>query len=171
MFFAAGGLLVKSTDSQPDSELLHLLVSLPVRIYTEASIDIAQDVWTWVIDSRMELESRLVAEVVEAWSSTIERGQGLFSGSSDLDNPLNQETQFTPTDKTALTKEYLLASRLFAPMTGMLDFLSSRFQAFRYRDANLVLACMRLVTRCLDNIERWTCVEKLQFTHSVHDAS
>ena len=79
LFFAAGGLLVKSKGSQPDSELLHLVVSLPIRIYTEASINIAQDVWTWIADSRGELESRLIAEIVEAWSATVEKGQGLFS--------------------------------------------------------------------------------------------
>ncbi|GAA5990191.1 hypothetical protein JCM5350_001078, partial [Sporobolomyces pararoseus] len=156
LFFAAGGLLVKSKDSQPDSELLHLVVSLPIRIYTEASINIAQDVWTWIADSRGELESRLIAEIVEAWSSTVEKGQGLFSRALDVESPLNQETQFTPTDKSALTKEYLLASRLFAPMTGMLDFLSSRFQAFRYRNSDLVLACIRLVNRCLDAVDSWT---------------
>ncbi|GAA5933147.1 1-phosphatidylinositol 4-kinase STT4 [Sporobolomyces koalae] len=156
LFFAAGGHLVQSSRTRPDPELLHLVVSLPVRIYTEASINAAQDVWTWIVDSRSELEGRLIAEVVEAWSKTIEAEQGLFSRSLDLDNPLNQETQFTPTDKAALTKEYLSASRLYAPMTGMLDFLSSRFQAFRYRDSDLVLACMRLVDRCLDNIHLWT---------------
>ncbi|GAA5841119.1 hypothetical protein JCM5353_003658 [Sporobolomyces roseus] len=156
LFFAAGGLLVKTTDSQPDPELLHHLVSLPVRIYTEASINIAQDVWTWVTDARSDLEGRLVAEVVEAWSASIEKEHGLFSRSLDLENPLNQETHFTPTDKSGLTKDYLLATRIFAPMIGMLDFLSSRFQAFRYRDADLVLACMRLVTRCLDKVETWT---------------
>lgn len=81
LFFAAGGLLVKTTDSQPDPELLHHLVSLPVRIYTEASINIAQDVWTWVTDARSDLEGRLVAEVVEAWSASIEKEHGLFSRS------------------------------------------------------------------------------------------
>ncbi|GAA6012158.1 hypothetical protein JCM11491_001767 [Sporobolomyces phaffii] len=156
LFFSAGGLLVKSTDPRPDSKLLHHLVALPIRIYTEASINIARDVWTWVTDSRVELEMRIIAEVVEAWSSTIEKGQGLFSRTLDLDSPLNQETQFTPTDKSALTKDYLLASRLFAPMTEMLEFLSSRFQAFRYRDANLVLACARLMHRCLDSFKTWT---------------
>ncbi|GAA5850869.1 hypothetical protein JCM3766R1_005907 [Sporobolomyces carnicolor] len=162
VFFAAGGLVVQSSPtrddarSAEDAKLLSLVVSLPVRIYTEQSINIAQDVWTWIVDSRNDLECRLVAEVVEAWTMTIERGQGLFSKAHDLESPLNQETQFTPTDKSALTKEYLVASRLFAPMMGMLDFLSSRFQAFRYRNANLVLACIRLATQSLDKVDTWT---------------
>ncbi|GAA5911601.1 1-phosphatidylinositol 4-kinase STT4 [Sporobolomyces salmoneus] len=163
LFFSAGGLLVKSSSIQEpqssfsDSELLHFVVSLPVRIYTEASIQIARDVWTWIVDSkRDEFECRLIAEVVESWNGSIERGQGLFSRALDNDSPLNQETQFTPTDKNQLTKEYLLASRLFAPMLGILEFLSSRFQAFRYRSKELALACMRLVSRSLDNLESWT---------------
>ncbi|GAA6062176.1 hypothetical protein JCM10212_005131 [Sporobolomyces blumeae] len=156
LFYAAGGLLVESPSAIPDPDLVHHLVSLPVRIFTEASIHVAQEVWTWVANARSELESRIVAEVVEVWSACLENEQGLFSRALDLDNPLNQETQFTPTDKTALTKEYVLASRVFAPMLGMLDFLSSRFQAFRYRNKDLVLACMRLVDRCLDSASTWS---------------
>ncbi|GAA5971211.1 hypothetical protein JCM21900_000619 [Sporobolomyces salmonicolor] len=154
-FYRAAAILVKA-ESSPDPDLLHLLVSLPVRIYTEASVHLAQEVWTWVADMRTELEPRLVAGVLEAWAGAIDREQGLFSRSLDLDNPLNQETQFTPTDKEGLTREYLLATRLFAPMTGLLEFLSSRFQAFRYRNSSLVLTSTRLVVRCLDACGKWT---------------
>ncbi|GAA5895284.1 hypothetical protein JCM5296_002030 [Sporobolomyces johnsonii] len=154
-FYKAAAVLVKA-ESSPDPDLLHLLVSLPVRIYTEASVHVAQEVWTWVADMRPELEPRLVAGVLEAWAGTIDREQGLFSRSLDVDNPLNQETQYTPTDKEGLTREYLLAARLFAPMAGLLEFLSSRFQAFRYRSSDLVLASVRLVMRCLDACGKWT---------------
>lgn len=95
VFFAAGGLVVQSSPtrddarSAEDAKLLSLVVSLPVRIYTEQSINIAQDVWTWIVDSRNDLECRLVAEVVEAWTMTIERGQGLFSKAHEYVVPLS----------------------------------------------------------------------------------
>lgn len=74
------------------------------------------------------------------------------------DTPLNQETQFTPTDKEALNRDYLFANRLFSPMLAMLDFLQSRYQAYRYRNADLVYATLRLLLRTLEAHENWRCV-------------
>lgn len=54
-------------------------MSLPIRLYTEASIAVGQEIWTWIADARPELEPRVVSEVLEAWADTIEREQGLFS--------------------------------------------------------------------------------------------
>lgn len=55
------------------------MVSLPVRIFTEGTVALGQEVWTWVADARPELEARLMVEVVESWSQTVQRKQGLFS--------------------------------------------------------------------------------------------
>ncbi|BGP13672.1 hypothetical protein JCM10213_002240 [Rhodosporidiobolus nylandii] len=154
LFYRGAASLVKAPS--PDFSILHLVVSLPVRLFTEASIAVGQEVWTWVADARPELEPRIVAEVLEAWAGTVEHEQGLFSHSLNPHNPLNEETQFTPTDKDALSREYLLANRVFAPMLAMLEFLSSRFQAFRYRNAELVYASLRLVFKCLQKSEAWS---------------
>ena len=63
---------------QPNFEILHLVVALPVRLFTEASIAVGQETWTWIADARPELEARVVAEVLEAWAGTAESEQGLF---------------------------------------------------------------------------------------------
>lgn len=55
------------------------MVALPVHLFTESAIAAAQEVWTWVVDARPELESRLMVEVAQAWLSTIDNRQGLFS--------------------------------------------------------------------------------------------
>ena len=55
------------------------MVTLPVEIFTEGTVALAQEVWTWVADARPELEARLMVEVAEIWSQTIQRKQGLFS--------------------------------------------------------------------------------------------
>lgn len=171
---------------QPDFTILHHVVTLPIRLFTEASIAVGQEVWTWLADARPEVEPRVVAEVLEAWAGTVEKEQGLFSTalecvsllSSTLisfstfvgcrtdrirrsrspENPLDQKTEYTPTDKSDLTRDFLLANRVFSPMLELLDFLSSRFQAFRYRNGELVEASMRLVVRSLEASERWRCV-------------
>lgn len=64
---------------QPDLDLLHQVVSMPVRIFTEASIALGQEVWTWIIDTRPDLESRVMAEVSEAWTQAMQNHRGLFS--------------------------------------------------------------------------------------------
>lgn len=70
-------------------------------------------------------------------------------------NPLDQETKFTPTDKSAMSNDYLLASRSLQPHDILLSFLSSRFQAFRYRDRDLVTSCLQLVMRSTSASESW----------------
>lgn len=57
------------------------VVMLPTRIYTEASLDMGQEVWTWIANARPDIEPRVVALVLEAWSATLDRHQGLFSRS------------------------------------------------------------------------------------------
>lgn len=65
--------------AQPDVEILDYVVALPVRIFTEGSTALASEIWTWIVDARPELESRLMIELVQAWSATIANKQGLFS--------------------------------------------------------------------------------------------
>jgi hypothetical protein len=55
------------------------MVSIPVRILTEGSIAIGLEVWSWVIDARPDLESRVMIEITEAWHYTIQLRRGLFS--------------------------------------------------------------------------------------------
>ncbi|KDE03986.1 hypothetical protein MVLG_05555 [Microbotryum lychnidis-dioicae p1A1 Lamole] len=154
LLYRSGGHLVKA--QSPDPDILQQLVHLPARIFTDVVIEIATEVWTWVVDARPELEPRLMVEVAEAWQSTIQRRQGLFSCEANRKNPLDVSTQFTPTDKDYMTKEFIHATRLLQPHMTLLQFLSSRFQAFRYRDTDLVHACMRILKRSTDAAKSWS---------------
>lgn len=62
---------------QPDARILRYVVLLPARIYTEAALDIGQEVWTWIADARPDLEPRVVSLVLEAWSEALDRHHGL----------------------------------------------------------------------------------------------
>ncbi|GAA5978734.1 hypothetical protein JCM10908_004462 [Rhodotorula pacifica] len=154
LFYQGAAHVVKSP--KPDPRVLRHVVLLPARIYTEASLDIGQEVWTWIADARPDLEPRVVTLVLEAWSATLNRRQGLFNQSLDSDSPLDQETKYTPTDKDGLTHDYLLANRVFGPMLSMLSFMQSRFQAFRYRSARLVLLSIRFVLKALRRQALWS---------------
>lgn len=50
-----------------------------------------------------------------------------------------------------------MANRLFSPMLALLEFLSSRFQAFRYRSAELVHASLLFVLRLVSAHKFWRC--------------
>lgn len=54
-----------------------------------------------------------------------------------------------------MTKAYHAATRMLQPHTILLSFLSSRFQSFRYRDSDLVHACLRLVLRSTLAADTW----------------
>lgn len=171
---------------QPDARILRYVVLLPVRIYTEAALDIGQEVWTWIADARPDLEPRVVSLVLEAWSEALNRRHGLSNqtlrsvtmlrsytmpsltdiGIYSSESPLDQETKYTPTDKEGLMRDYLLANRVFGPMLSMLNFMQSRFQAFRYRSSRLVLLSIRFVLKSLRRQALWRFV----FDQTVYEA-
>jgi len=153
LLYRAGAYLIHA--EAPEAEVLHLLVALPVRILTEATATIGQEVWTWVADARPELESGLMVELSEAWLKTIEHKQGLFSTALNRHNPLNQETQYSPTDKDEMINHASLVTRSLQPHSTLLAFISSRFQGFRYRDRDLVMSCVRVVLRSTAVFQSW----------------
>ncbi|KAM0756315.1 hypothetical protein T439DRAFT_296348 [Meredithblackwellia eburnea MCA 4105] len=153
LLYRCGAHLVKS--QSPDVDILRQMVSVPFLTFTEGTISLGQEVWTWVADAKPELESRIMVEVADAWIETIQRKKGLFSPLLRRDDPLDQETKFTPTDKDAMTKDFASASRLLKPHSILLSFLSSRFQAFRYRDRDLVLTCMWVILRSTQHSDQW----------------
>ncbi len=153
LLYRAGAYLIHAAEA--DVEVLHLLVALPVRILTEATVAVGQEVWTWVADARPELESRLMVELSEGWLKTIEHKQGLFSTAFNRHNPLNQETQYSPTDKDEMIQHATLVARSLEPHAIVLGFIASRFQGFRYRDRDLVMACVRVALRSTAAYKQW----------------
>ncbi|KAG0655552.1 phosphatidylinositol-4- kinase [Rhodotorula mucilaginosa] len=153
LFYNGAAHAVRS--KSPDARILRYVVLLPVRIYTEAALDIGQEVWTWIADARPDLEPRVVSLVLEAWSEALNRRHGLSNQTLSSGSPLDQETKYTPTDKEGLMRDYLLANRVFGPMLSMLNFMQSRFQAFRYRSSRLVLLSIRFVLKSLGRQALW----------------
>lgn len=56
---------------------------------------------------------------------------------------------------TAIAKAHRTVQSILAPHRYLLEFISSRFQAYRYRDKYLVLGCMRLVVRSIERFKIW----------------
>ncbi|MCO5553770.1 hypothetical protein L7F22_007296 [Adiantum nelumboides] len=128
-------------------DLLHYLVSIPIRVFTPAAITTASHVWTWVIGERPLFETKIMVEISLGWATTIKGRKGLFSPSMTNEHPLLRKTEMSPTDRVEMNRERERAQRLFSPHLTLIQLVSSRFQAFRYRDPSMVLAIVRLIQR------------------------
>jgi phosphatidylinositol 4-kinase len=71
------------------------------------------------------------------------------------EDPINSKTEFSPTDVEAMKKANRTVRNILAPHRYLIEFLSSRFQAYRYRDRYLVLGCMRTVIRACERCRTW----------------
>ncbi|EFP83486.2 phosphatidylinositol-4- kinase [Puccinia graminis f. sp. tritici] len=151
--YRAGSHVIASP--KPDLELLQRLVSLPIRMFTPLSVSLGLEVWTWLIDVKPEVETKLITEVMTMWNWTHRRRKGLFSNSLDSTNPLNQSIQFNPTDRDEMHHHLNSIKRMLKPHSILLDFLSSRFQAARYQNRNLVMATMRFLRESFENVSDW----------------
>ncbi|GAA96782.1 uncharacterized protein L969DRAFT_97129 [Mixia osmundae IAM 14324] len=153
LYRAAGALIAAE---QPDYDILHYIVWIPMHVFSPLALRSGVEVWSWLVDAKPELEVKIMTELTAEWSWTMRRRRGLFSSSMNSINPMLEETQFTPTDKKAMDEHANAARRLLQPHSILLDFLTSRYQAYRYRDAGLVAAARRLVVRSLDAYKQWS---------------
>ncbi|UZJ55413.1 hypothetical protein CBS101457_004733 [Exobasidium rhododendri] len=132
---------------EPNYDLLHYIVSIPIRIFTPSAISTASHVWNWIIGERPVVETKIMVEITLGWSTTVKERKGLFSQSHTSKHPLTQKTEMSPSDRIAITKERERATRQFMPHLTLVQLISSRFEAFRYRDPSMVLAIVRLLQR------------------------
>jgi phosphatidylinositol 4-kinase len=132
---------------KPNFDLLHYIVSIPLKVFTPSAIKTASHVWTWIIGERPSVETKIMVEISLGWALTIKQRRGLFSRSMDWVNPLLEKTEMSPSDRVAVSKEREQATRQFVPHLTLVQMLSSRFEAFRYRDPSMVLALVRLIQR------------------------
>ncbi|KAG0144911.1 hypothetical protein CROQUDRAFT_46568 [Cronartium quercuum f. sp. fusiforme G11] len=141
---------------KPDLDFLAHIVNIPIRVFTPLSVALGLELWTWLIDVKPEVEIKLMTDVINMWAWTLRRRKGLFSSALNLTNPLNQPIQLIATDRDEMHHQHNTAKRTLKPHHILLDFLSSRFQAARYQNRNLVLATMRLLKKSFANVEKWS---------------
>lgn len=130
---------------EPDYELLHFIVSIPFLVFTPEAISTACQVWTWVIGARPEVETKIMVELTIGWAMTAKARKGIFSPSLTTKHPFLRKTEMGAFDREEIVAEQEQAARLFTPHLSLIHLISSRFQAFRYRDPTMVLALVRLI--------------------------
>ncbi len=139
---------------QVDFDLLHFIVSIPIRAFTPASILTASHIWTWVIGERPTAEAKIMVEITVGWLSTIRLRKGLFSTALTSKHPFLEKTEMSAFDRDAVVAERDLATRLFTPHLTLLRLIASRFSAFHYRDPAMVLAMVRLLQHSAEAVDQ-----------------
>jgi len=75
----AAALLCSGNDAHPS--IVHYLVGIPFQTFTKESIKFGISLWLGVIHENPSTESRILAEVAEAWETTVQRKKGIFDPS------------------------------------------------------------------------------------------
>jgi phosphatidylinositol 4-kinase len=75
----AAALLCSSNEAHPS--IIHFLVGIPFQTFTKESIGFGISIWLGVIHENPKAESRIIAEVAEAWERTVQRKRGIFDPS------------------------------------------------------------------------------------------
>jgi phosphatidylinositol 4-kinase len=72
----AAAFLCSSNGAHPS--IIHFLVGIPFQTFTKESIKFGISIWLGVIHENPKAESRILAEVAEAWERTVQRKRGIF---------------------------------------------------------------------------------------------
>ncbi|ORZ04544.1 hypothetical protein BCR41DRAFT_313029 [Lobosporangium transversale] len=130
--------------------LVKMVAWIPIYLFTPDSMKIGTSVWNWLITEKPAVERRLMSEVASGWVWATRHQKGLFSSLLDSEDPFRVRMEYAPSDKKARQKCYKIASYLFAPHVIWIEFLSSRFQATRYGNRDMVDIFTRLIQLTFD---------------------
>ena len=140
--------LVTLTDIEED--LVKMVAWIPIYLFTPDSLKIGTSVWNWLITEKPNVEKRLMTEIAAGWAWAARHQKGLFSPLLDSEDPFRVRMEYAPTDKKARQRTYKIASYLFSPHVIWVEFLSSRFQATRYSNRDMVESFTRLLLLTFD---------------------
>ncbi|KAF9436833.1 phosphatidylinositol-4- kinase [Entomortierella beljakovae] len=139
------------TLNKVEEDLVKMIAWIPIYLFTPESMKIGTSVWNWLITEKPAVEKRLMSEIASGWAWACRNKKGLFSPLLNPEDPFRARMEYAPTDKKARQKSYKIASYLFAPHVIWIEFLSSRFQATRYGNRDIVDIFTRLLQLTFDS--------------------
>ncbi|KAG1853091.1 hypothetical protein F4604DRAFT_1591651 [Suillus subluteus] len=130
-----------------DYTLVHFLVVLPFEVFTPSVVAAGIETWTWVIMERPNMEMVIMCKVLASWFGTVKEGKGVFSASSNCDDPFYHPIGYSPTNKDEIDRATTHARWLLMLHTLVLQILFSRLKAARYCRSTVMFLIQRLVLR------------------------
>ncbi|KAH0920787.1 hypothetical protein HID58_020805 [Brassica napus] len=133
------------TDIKGFSRLLRLLCWSPAYILTSDAMETGVFIWTWLVSAAPQLGSLVLAELVDAWTWTIDSKRGLFASDVRYYGPAAklkpQLSPGEPEDSPSDPVDQIVAHRLW------LGFLIDRFEVVRHSSVEQLLLFGRLLQR------------------------
>ncbi|KAJ0242191.1 Phosphatidylinositol 3-/4-kinase [Hirschfeldia incana] len=128
------------------SRLLRLLCWCPAYILTPDAMETGVFILTWLVSAAPQLGSLVLAELVDAWTWTIDSKRGLFASDVRYYGPVAKlKPQLAPGEPEdpphSDTVDQILAHRLW------LGFLIDRFEVVRHNSVEQLLLFGRLLQR------------------------
>ncbi|KAI8974048.1 hypothetical protein BDB01DRAFT_807332 [Pilobolus umbonatus] len=134
--YRAASYIISLKHVHPD--LIHHVVRLPVQIFSPESLEIAIDVWNWIIIECPRLEKRIMVEILNAWGWAQRYRKGLFSTKMDSKHPFTSRMTYAPSERSVIDKNNAVMTKLFTPHVTWIKFLLSRFYSIRHRSRFLI---------------------------------
>uniref|UniRef100_A0A1S3YAB4 Phosphatidylinositol 4-kinase alpha 1-like n=1 Tax=Nicotiana tabacum TaxID=4097 RepID=A0A1S3YAB4_TOBAC len=126
------------------SKLLRLLCWSPAHILTSNAMETGVFIWTWLVSAAPQLCSLVLAELVDAWLSTVDTKRGLFTSEVRCCGPaaklrphLGPGEPEAPPEKDPV--EQIMAHRLW------LGFFIDRFEVVQHGSVSQLLLLGRLL--------------------------
>ncbi|PVV03814.1 hypothetical protein BB560_001688 [Smittium megazygosporum] len=111
-----------------DTDLLKLLVWVPVTIFDHQILQQAIYVWTSAMVDRPSLELAIMVEISIVWHWVIQNDHGIFTQKFEPKNPFDTKLSYNPSDKSARSKAHTSISKELLPQRLLVSFLLHRLQ-------------------------------------------
>ncbi|ORY06106.1 hypothetical protein K493DRAFT_252236 [Basidiobolus meristosporus CBS 931.73] len=128
-----------------DHDLVEAICWTPATVFTSQSLKMATAIWTYLMVQRPDLEMKLMVEISNCWASVIRSRRGIFTQHLDVKNPFLTKMQYTPSDKDFRSRSISQAFKIIKPHVIWVEFLTSRFEAIKFRNQALLSLFVRLL--------------------------
>ncbi|KAK9727777.1 phosphatidylinositol-4- kinase [Basidiobolus ranarum] len=142
------------TSDQIDHDLVEAICWAPVAVFTSQSLKMGTSIWTYLMVQRPDLEMKLMVEIGNCWASVIRSRKGIFSQQLELKNPFLTKMQYTPSDKDFRARSINQSTKIIKPHVIWVEFLTSRFEAIKYRNQALLSLFVRLLFYTFDSRDK-----------------
>ena len=134
--------------------VVHHLVEIPFRAFTEASITCGIPFWTKVMRENPRLESKLFAELFLAWERTIDHRLGVFDSSAGLKDPFWMKQEFAPSKREELQQHREHVLSMLAPHNAVFRYFTECYATIKKGSPNTQKNFLGMLRRTMEGLKK-----------------